>query len=227
MPGSFTVVIADDHALFRQALRIALTHCAKSLTIVGEAENGKQALEVCAAARPEILVLDLRIPKKTTRDVLRELRVVSPLTRTLILTGFADPDDVAVVAREGARAFVLKAGPLELLLEAIQCVGRGELWADPLLSVTVHREFLEIAGGLRSSTTNVLRSLSHREVEVLKHVAAGLQNRAIAASLSISEKTVTSHLNRIFDKLGVSSRLQAALLYGQAARGSESQREAR
>jgi DNA-binding NarL/FixJ family response regulator len=222
MPSPITVVIADDHAIFRQALRLTLTHRAKGISVAGEAENGEQVLQVVTAHQPDILLLDLGMPKKTIRDLLEEVRIASPKTRVIILTGFADPDNVALVARTGARGFVLKSGPLEPLLEAIQYVARGEAWADPLLSVTSYREFLRFAGGEEGGggPPDPLRFLSQRELEVVKLVAEGLSNRDIAAKLSISEKTVTSHLNHVFEKLGVASRLQAALIYNKLARGS-------
>jgi DNA-binding NarL/FixJ family response regulator len=221
MPSPITVVIADDHAIFRQALRLTLVHRAKGISVAGEAENGEQALEVVRTQQPDILLLDLGMPKKTIRDLLQEVGIASPKTRVIILTGFADPDNVALVARTGAKGFVLKSGPLEPLLEAIQHVARGEAWADPMLSVTSHREFLRFAGGgEEGGPPDALQALSQRELEVVKLVADGLSNRDIAAKLSISEKTVTSHLNHIFDKLGVASRLQAALVYNRMARGS-------
>jgi DNA-binding NarL/FixJ family response regulator len=221
MPSPITVVIADDHAIFRQALRLTFVHRAKGISVAGEAENGEQVLEVVRAHQPDILLLDLGMPKKTIRDLLQEVRIASPKTRVIILTGFADPDSVALVARTGAKGFVLKSGPLEPLLEAIQHVARGEAWADPMLSVTSHREFLRFAGVEGDGPPDPLQALSQRELEVVKLVAEGLSNRDIAAKLSISEKTVTSHLNHVFEKLGVASRLQAALVYNKLARGSQ------
>jgi len=221
MPGPITVVIADDHAIFRQALRLTLTHRAKGVSVAGEAENGEQVLQVVTAHQPDILLLDLGMPKKTIRELLQEVRIASPNTRVIILTGFADPDNVALVARAGAKGFVLKSGPLEPLLEAVQHVARGEAWADPMLSVTSYREFLRFAGGEGHGAPDPLQALSQRELEVIRLVADGLSNRDIAAKLSISEKTVTSHLNHIFEKLGVASRLQAALVYNKLARGSQ------
>jgi len=219
LPDSLTVGIADDHTMFREAMRLALAHRAKGISVIGEAEDGEKAIRLAAAEHPDILLLDLGMPKKTTRDVLRELRIVAPGTRVVILTGFPDGDAVVFAAREGARGFVLKGGSIESLVDAIERVGRGEVWADPLLPVTVHNEFLKIAGGAERGRSPGLRGLSQREMEVVKLVADGLSNRAIATKLSISEKTVTSHLNRIFEKLGVASRLQVALVYtrvGQA-----------
>jgi DNA-binding NarL/FixJ family response regulator len=219
-PGPLTVVIADDHAIFRQALHLTLVHRARGVAVAGEAENCDQTLQVVAARQPDILLLDLGMPKKTLRDLLQEIHSASPKTRVIILTGFADADTVALAARVGAKGFALKSGPLEPLLEAIQRVGRGEVWADPMLSVTSYREFLRFAGGEAADQPDPLRALSQREMEVVKLVAEGLSNRDVATRLSISEKTVTSHLNHIFEKLGVTSRLQAALVYNKLAPGS-------
>lgn len=219
--GPLKVVIADDHAIFRQALRLTLTHRGKGILVAGEAENGEQALQVVTAHLPDILLLDLGLPKKTIRDLLQEIHLASPNTRTIILTGSADPDSVALVARGGARGFVLKCGPLEPLLDAIVHVARGEVWADPNLSVTSNREFIQIAGGQAGGAPDALRALSHRELEVIKLIADGLSNRDVASKLSIAEKTVTSHMNHIFEKLGVASRLQAALVYNKLTRGSQ------
>src|SRR5712691_8134621 len=99
MPDPLTVVIADDHAIFRQALRLTLTHRAKGITVAGEAENGEQTIQVVTTEFPDILLLDLGLRKKTTRDLLQEIRAASPNTRVIILTGFADPDSVQLVAR--------------------------------------------------------------------------------------------------------------------------------
>jgi len=222
MSESLTVVIADDHAIFRQALRLTLMHRSRGVTVVGEAENGEQVIEQVAKQQPDILILDLALPKRSTKEVLNAVRASSPTTRVVILTGFADTESVEMTARGGAKAFVLKSGPLESLVDAIAAVSRGEVWADPNLTVTCHQEFLRIAGGGDRGLERSLRALSPREIEVLELIAEGLSNRDVAARLSISDKTVISHLNRVFEKLGVENRLQAAILYNNLSRGSRS-----
>jgi DNA-binding NarL/FixJ family response regulator len=218
--GPLTIVIADDHAIFRQALRLTLTHRARGMSVVAEAENGEQAIENVAEHHPNVLVLDLGLPKKSTHDLLYEVRMADPSTRVIILTGFADAENVRSAARGGAKAIVLKSGPLERLLEAVEAVARGDLWADPLLTMASYQEFLRLAGGAGDAqVTNPLRALSRREIDVVRLIADGLSNRDVAAKLWISEKTVTSHLNHIFEKLGVVSRLQAALLYNNVTKG--------
>ncbi|MGH7899926.1 MAG: response regulator, partial [Candidatus Binatia bacterium] len=210
MPGPITVIIADDHAIFRQALRLTLTHRGTGITVADEAENGEDAIRAVERHQPDILLLDLGLPKRTTRDILRDVHVVSPDTGVIILTGFADLESVTIAAQGGARGFVLKRGPLEPLLEAIRRVALGEVWADSMLTVSAHNEFVRIAGGDVDGAQDLLKVLSRRELEVIGLVAEGFSNRDIASKLSISEKTVISHMNHVFGKLGVSSRLQAA-----------------
>lgn len=220
MSRTISAVIADDHALFREMLRITLTERAEGIEVVDEAEDGEATIRAVDRHRPDVLLLDLRLPKKNTKDLLQEVRTLSPRTRVIILTGFGDEDSVTLAAREGAVGYVLKRGPLEPLLEAVRRVSLGEAWADPMLSVTAHREFLRIAGGREDGPLDLRKTLSRRELEVVRLVAEGLSNRQIAEKLTISEKTVTTHLNHIFEKLGVASRLQAALLYNNQLKGT-------
>jgi DNA-binding NarL/FixJ family response regulator len=210
-----TVVIVDDHAIFRQGLRLILGQRARGVAVVGEAENADQAVQVVGEARPDIVLLDLGLPKKSVRDLVERIQHACEKTRIIILTGIDDRDVVPVVARAGAKGFVLKNGAFEPLLEAIQHVARGDVWADPALSFASHKEFLLVASGGDSKCP--LRALSARELDVIRLVADGFANRDVASRLSISEKTVTTHLNHIFDKLGVASRLQAALVYMRLA----------
>lgn len=222
MAGPITVIIADDHAIFRQALRLTLAHRGMGIVVIDEAENGDDAIQAVSRHQPSILLLDLGLPKKTTRDLLREVPVVSAETRVIILTGFADPESVVLAAQGGAKGFILKRGPLEPLLDAIRRVALGEVWADPMLTVSAHNEFMRIAGGQPDGRPDVLKVLSRREFEVMRLVAEGLANREVGSKLGISEKTVISHLNHVFAKLGVSSRLQAALVFNNLVKVSRS-----
>jgi two-component system NarL family response regulator len=220
MARTITVVVADDHALFREMLAATLAHRAEGLEVVADVDDAEQAIRAVDKHRPDILLLDLRLPKKSTKELLEEVRAFSPQTRVVILTGFGDEDNVAMAARGGAVGYVLKRGPLEPLLEALRRVSLGEVWADPNLAVAAHSEFLRIAGGQREGARDLRSQLSRRELDVIRLVADGLSNRSIAEKLAISEKTVTTHLNHIFEKLGVTSRLQAALVYKNQLTGS-------
>src|SRR5205823_6863916 len=108
MPGPLTVVVADDHAIFRQALRLTLTHRGQGIRVVGEAGDAEQAIAAVASEAPDVLLLDLGLRKKNTKDLLREIRAASPNTRVIILTGFADAESVGLAAAGGAKGFVLK-----------------------------------------------------------------------------------------------------------------------
>lgn len=220
MSRRLSIVIADDHALFREMLRMTLSRQNEGMDVVAEAQDGEAAIAAVEQHRPELLLLDLNLPKMTTRDLLQRTRAISPPTRVIILTGFADDDSVAMAGRDGAMGYVLKRGPLEPLLDAIRKVSRGEPWADPGLTVTQHRQFLQLTRQGNDGVFDLEQSLSRREVEVIRLVAEGMSNKAIAERLSISEKTVTTHLNHIFEKLGVESRLQAALLYNNQMKGT-------
>jgi two-component system NarL family response regulator len=221
MSRTITTVVADDHALFREMLCMTLSHRKEGIEVVAEAEDAEAALKAVDLHRPDILLLDLRLPKRSTSDVLDSVKDLSPRTRVVILTGFADDENVALAARHGAAGYVLKRGPLEPLLEAIRRVSLGEIWADPMLSVNQHREFQRVAGDPQDrGGLDLRKTLSRREIEVIRLVAEGLSNRSIAEKLTISEKTVTTHLNHIFEKLGIQSRLQAALIYNNQLKGS-------
>lgn len=220
MARTVSVVLADDHALFREMLRLTLGHRAEGISVVGEAHDAEEALRAIDAHRPDVLLLDLRLPKKSTADLLAEVRAISPRTRVVILTGFGDDESVVGAARGGAVGYVLKRGPLEPLLEAVRRVSLGEVWADPGLSMSAHREFCRLAAGREEGPLDLRNTLSRREIEVVRLVAEGLSNRSIADKLLISEKTVTTHLNHIFEKLGVESRLQAALIYNNQVKSS-------
>jgi DNA-binding NarL/FixJ family response regulator len=218
MARTLSVVAADDHALFREMLRLTLAQRPEEIELVAEAADAEAALRAVAKHHPDVLLLDLRLPKRATADLLDEVGALSPRTRIVVLTGFADDETVAAVARHGARAYVLKRSPLESLFEAIRRVALGEVWADPNLSAAQHREFLRLAAAQARDPQELESVLSRRELQVVRLVAEGLSNRAIAQKLAISEKTVTTHLNHIFEKLGVASRLQAALVFHHRSR---------
>lgn len=220
MGDSMSVVLADDHTLFREMLRQTFDLRGEGFSVVGEAADAEEVLRLVDAEKPDLLLLDLRLPKRNTQDTLQEVHLRSPETRVVILTGFASDEDIRIAAEGGARAYVLKRGPLGLLLEAVRAVVQGQVWADPMLPVTAHQDFLRIAESRRTGTRTMEDTLSPREIEVVRLVAGGLSNRAIAEELHISEKTVTTHLNHIFDKLGVASRVQAAVLYHNRMRGT-------
>jgi two-component system, NarL family, nitrate/nitrite response regulator NarL len=201
------VLVADDHAIFRDGLR-KLLEGAEDVQIVGEAANGVECAKLLAKHKPDILLLDLRMPEKDGLGVLEEINFDSTPTRVIILTAAEDDRDVVRAMRLGARGVVLKQSASDLLIKSIRKVNEGEIWLDNRMTAEVIDAFK------KSSESGQRREkplLSDREKEIVQLVAQGFRNREIGEKLYISEQTVKNHLHNIFDKLGVSDRLELAL----------------
>ena len=201
------ILVADDHAIFRDGLR-KLLEAADDVQIVGEASNGNECVKMLAKLKPDILLLDLRMPEKDGLGVLEEVNFDSLPTRVIVLTAAEDDRDVVRAMRLGARGVVLKQSASDLLLKSIRKVSDGEIWLDNRMTAEVIDAFK------KSSESGQRREkplLSDREKEIVQLVAQGFRNREIGEKLFISEQTVKNHLHNIFDKLGVSDRLELAL----------------
>lgn len=199
--------MADDHAIFRDGLRKLLAD-AEEIQIVGEASNGVECIKMLAKLKPDILLLDLRMPEKDGLGVLEEVNFDSTPTRVIVLTAAEDDRDVVRAMRLGARGVVLKQSASDLLVKAIHKVFDGEIWLDNRMTAEVIDAFKKSAeAGQRREKP----LLSDREKEIVQLVAQGFRNREIGEKLFISEQTVKNHLHNIFDKLGVSDRLELAL----------------
>src|SRR5260370_31167124 len=201
------VLLADDHAIFRDGLR-KLLDADEDITIVGEASNGGDCIKMRAKLKPDILLLDLRMPDKDGLAVLEEVNFDQLPTRVVVLTAAEDDRDVIRAMRLGARAVVLKQSATELLVKSIRKVQGGEIWLDNRMTAEVMKAFSKSAdGGPRREKP----LLSDREKEIVQLVAQGYRNKEIGERLFISDQTVKNHLHNIFDKLGVSDRLELAL----------------
>jgi DNA-binding NarL/FixJ family response regulator len=200
-------LVADDHAIFRDGLR-KLLEAADDVQIVGEAANGVECTKMLQKYKPDILLLDLRMPEKDGLGVLEETNFDLLGTRVIILTAAEDDRDVVRAMRLGARGVVLKQSASALLLKSIRKVSDGEIWLDNRMTAEVIDAFKKSAelGQRREKPL-----LSDREKEIVQLVAQGFRNREIGEKLFISEQTVKNHLHNIFDKLGVSDRLELAL----------------
>ena len=205
--STIKILVADDHAIFRDGLR-KLFEAAGDISIVGEASNGLECVKLLKKLKPDVLLLDLRMPEKDGWGVLEEIKFDSLPTRTIVLTATEDERDVIRAMRLGARGVVLKQSASELLVKSIRRVHNGEIWLD-------NRVTAEVIDAFKKSTESGRRLekplLSHRENEIVQLVAQGSRNREIGEKLLISEQTVKNHLRNIFDKLGVSDRLELAL----------------
>jgi DNA-binding NarL/FixJ family response regulator len=201
------VLIADDHAIFRDALR-KLLDADDAITIVGEAGNGAECVKMLDKLRPDILLLDLRMPDKSGLAVLEEVNFDTLPTRVIVLTAAEDDGDLVRAMRLGARGIVLKESAIDLLIKSIHRVHAGEIWLDSRMTAGVINAF---SASSKSRARSEKPLLSDREMEVVQLVAQGFQNKEIGKKLFISEQTVKNHLHNIFDKLGVSDRLELAL----------------
>jgi two-component system response regulator DegU len=208
------VVIADDHTLFREGIRRILS-LEKDILVVGEAARGDEVTKVVERAKPDILLLDVKMPKGDIVQTLLDVNEKNPATKVLVLTAYSEDENILNAAKGGARGYVLKGIDFPTLLQAIKTIYRGGLWIDKEMPAA--DAFEEIAQGQINDTIDVryddaLDSLTKREKEILKLVAEGLTNEEIGKKIFISEKTVKTHLTNIFDKLKVNNRFKAALM---------------
>ena len=201
------ILLADDHPIFRDGLRKLLTSD-DNIVIVGEASNGTECIQLLTKLKPDILLLDLRMPDKDGLAVLEEVNFDALPTRVIVLTATEDDRDVIRAMRMGARGVVLKQSATDLLVKSIYKVYGGEIWLDQHMTAEVMKAFSKSA---EAGPRREKPLLSDREKEIVQHVAQGFRNKEIGEKLFISEQTVKNHLHNIFDKLGVSDRLELAL----------------
>ncbi len=195
------VAIADDHVLVRAGLEQLLDN-APDIELVGSAASGAAAIEVALAVRPDVVLMDLSMPGKDGIEATRELLSQAPDVRVVVLTSFADHQQVLDALDAGAIGYLLKDAEPEELYRGIRAAAQGD---SPLAA----RAAKALIAGRREPAGDA--RLSEREHEVLAQIAAGRPNKVIARELGISEKTVKNHLTRIFEAIGVSDRTQAAL----------------
>lgn len=210
-PGLIKIVIADDHPIFRDGLRKLLS-LEDDFEVVGEARDGNEVLELMREKEPDVLLLDLRMPGLDGLSVLQSLKSSGCRSRIVILTASEDKNEFVQAMKLGCSGIVLKQTATELLYKSIRKVYAGEIWLDSHTTAAVMRQFASPgrAGGAERKGRE--RSpLSQREREIVALVAQGFKNKEIAEKIFISEQTVKNHLHNIFDKLGVSDRLELAL----------------
>ncbi len=214
--GTVRIVIADDHPIVRDGLKKLLL-LEDDFDVVGEAGDGREVLEKVRELDPDVLLLDLRMPNLDGLGALQALQQVNQRTRVIILTASEDKNEFVQAMKLGCSGIVLKQTAPDLIVKSIRKVHSGEIWLDSHTTAAVMRQFstaLEGGGHPSASGTGKGRErspLSAREREIVALVAQGYKNKEMAEKMFISEQTVKNHLHNIFDKLGVSDRLELAL----------------
>ena len=197
-----TILLADDHPVVRQGLRTFL-ELQEDMVVVGEAASGTDAVAQTEELLPDVVLLDLVMPGLDGIDAARRIKEVSPSTKVIVLTSYADDENVFPAIRAGAAGYLLKDVEPQQLADGVRRVQRGEALLHPAIAARVMREVAEPRPDRDALTA--------REVEVLRLVARGLQNKQIARELAIAERTVKAHVANILAKLDLADRTQAAV----------------
>jgi DNA-binding NarL/FixJ family response regulator len=217
------VVVADDHAMFREMLRIALPRNG-DLEVAGEAEDGRELLTVVDRVRPDVVLLDYKMPHvRSFTALVQQIKSNHPAIEIVVLSGFGNVEVAERAAEGGAHGYVLKSTRLAAVADAVRTVAQGGVWIDPHLEKRIFEIFQrQTKGANGNGHDDGMGELTRREREVLSCVAEGISNHEIAQKLCISEQTVKTHLTRIFAKLDVKNRLAATLVYyGKNGRGPD------
>jgi len=199
------ILIADDHAVVREGLAAIIT-VQPDMELAGQAGDGVEAVELARASRPDVILLDLVMPRQDGLATIQTIKQADPQARILVLTSFADDERVFPAIKAGALGYLLKDTSRDQLLQAIRDVAQGRATLHPEIALKVIRE-LKPSGELPAERV----SLTEREVETLRLIARGMTNEEIAAALVIHERTVAKYVSSILDKLHLANRTQAAL----------------
>jgi DNA-binding NarL/FixJ family response regulator len=213
------VVLADDQRIVREGLSLVLG-LLPGVELIGTAEDGEEVLALAASLRPDVVLMDLRMPRVDGVEATRRIRAQQPEVEVIVLTTYADDESIFAALHAGARGYLTKDARSEEIGTAIARVAAGEAMLDPVVQARL-LDHLEAAAATPATTLTAstatgaaqpLEGLTARETEVLALIAAGLSNQEIAERLVVSEATVKTHVNRLFAKTGVRDRAQAVAL---------------
>lgn len=210
MPDTIRLLLVDDQRLLRDGLR-TLLDLEPDLHVVGEAGNGQEALDAYAALRPDVVLMDVRMPLLDGVEATRRLRSQWPDARVIILTTFDDDEYVFEGLRAGALGYLLKDVSVEELADSIRTVMAGGVLIEPSVARKVVAEFARLAAAPARPAAVLEEPLSEREQEILQLLAQGMTNREIAQQLFLAEGTVKNYVTNILGKIGARDRTQAAL----------------
>jgi two-component system, NarL family, response regulator LiaR len=204
LADAIRVLLVDDHAVVREGLRTFL-ELQDGIEVAGEAADGAEGVEAAERLRPDVVLMDLVMPRLDGVGAMRELRRRLPRVRVIVLTSYADDDRLLPAVREGAAGYLLKNAQPQELARAVRAAHAGEALLDPVVAARLVEEIAREPAG------EAPERLTRREREVLELIACGLSNKRIARELGIAEKTVKTHVGHVLAKLGVTDRTQAAL----------------
>ena len=205
MPHSIRVLLADDHAVVRKGIREFLEEDPE-ITVIAEASDGAEAVRLASALAPDVAVLDIEMPRLTGIEATRQIKAALPDVRVLILTAYEDDPYVFALLRAGADGYLLKSADSDDLVRAVKTTAAGGKVLDPAVAAKV---IAQMTAGKPAAASDQIEPLSERELAVLRLAGQGLANKAIAAALGISDRTVQGHLANVYGKLGVASRTEA------------------
>ena len=204
------VMVVDDHALFRRGLEMVLEN-EDDIDLVGEASDGQEAIQKAQELMPDVVLMDVRMPKRSGIEAAREIRDLLPHVKILMLTISDEEADLYEAIKAGASGYLLKEIPIEEVADAIRSVWAGQSRISPSMASKLLTEFAAISRAAEGRPPMPSPRLTDREMEVLKLVAQGKNNRDIAKELYISENTVKNHIRNILEKLHLHSRMEAVV----------------
>lgn len=210
---SISLLLADDHAVVRAGTRQLLER-QPDMRVVGEASNGEEAVRLAVQLKPDVVIMDVRMPGMSGVEATRRIKQEVPQVAVLVLTAHDDDEYIFALLQAGANGYLLKTAEIDELVRAIRAVASGRSMLDPTVAGKVMAQFAsgrapaEWASGVKKDE---FEGLTERELEILRLVGKGLTNKEIGRKLFISDRTVQAHLSNIFSKLGVGSRTEAAM----------------
>ena len=205
------VVIVDDHTLFREGLRTIL-EMEEGIEVVADAESAEDIVELVWQTRPDVLLLDIRMPQGSGLDAVPAVLRISPRTQVLVLTACDEKEEHVRAFKLGAKGVILKDSARQTLMQAIHAVCAGQVWVEPRMTTALVEELSHLGPESSSGGGRDENGLTERELEIVRLVASGNKNKEVGATLTISERTVKTHLTNIFQKLGVRDRV-ALVMY--------------
>jgi len=218
---SIKVLIADDHVFYREGVRALLSN-SPEITVIGEASNGDEVIAQASERKPDVILMDLKMPGTHGIDATRHLHGTDPDIRVLVITMFDDDDSVFAAMRAGARGYLLKDADKDELVRAIVAVQRGEAIFSPTIAQRMIQYFTAAPARESSSKrTDEFAELTERELQILDLIAQGHNNAVIANKLSLSIKTVQNYVSSILTKLQVADRSQAIIRAREAGLGNK------